>query len=155
MSAKFWVAPDDSVLDFEPSGSGWKPCSAAEAKRATERRARRVLGELLKPGDTVYPVCTYRASSGMSHRFRVFLPTRTPEGRLAIRDVTGWVADACGFRINASQEIVMGGCGYSKSFQIVYGLGCALWPNGTPEPHGTRNGKLDTAGGYALVDGRL
>jgi hypothetical protein len=35
-------------------------------------------------------------------------------------------------------------------FAAVYNLGYALWPNGTPEPHGTRNGVPDRDGGYAL-----
>lgn len=35
-------------------------------------------------------------------------------------------------------------------FHVVYALGSALWPDGTPAPHGTRNGEPDTAGGYAL-----
>jgi hypothetical protein len=158
MSKKFWIAPDDSVIDFEPHGSNhdWKPCSAAEARRARMRYARRKLAALLKPDDTVYPLCT--SSSGMSHRFRVFLSVTTPAGRPAIGEVTDWVAHACGFSLRRTGgicEIVMGGCGYSKSFQIVYDLGCALWPEGTPEPHGMRNGEPDSSGGYALTDGRL
>jgi len=35
-------------------------------------------------------------------------------------------------------------------FQIVYQLGQRMWPDGTPKPHGRRNGQPDSAGGYAL-----
>jgi len=35
-------------------------------------------------------------------------------------------------------------------FHVVYNLGRTLWPEGTPEPHGTRNGEPDRDGGYAL-----
>jgi hypothetical protein len=46
--------------------------------------------------------------------------------------------------------ITIGGCGMDMGFELVYQLGYALWPNGTPAPHGTRNGEPDTNGGYAL-----
>ena len=42
------------------------------------------------------------------------------------------------------------GCGMDMGFHVVYNLGYALWPDGTPEPHGTRNGAPDSDGGYAL-----
>ena len=42
------------------------------------------------------------------------------------------------------------GGGRDMGFSVVYGLGCALWPNGTDKPHGTRNGVPDSAGGYAI-----
>ena len=38
-------------------------------------------------------------------------------------------------------------------FQAVYCLGLSLWPDGTPEPHSTRNGEPDTNGGYARSSG--
>ena len=42
------------------------------------------------------------------------------------------------------------GGGMDMGFKAVYSLGRSLWPNGTPEPHGTRNGEPDSCGGYAL-----
>jgi hypothetical protein len=33
---------------------------------------------------------------------------------------------------------------------VTRNLGATLWPDGTPEPHGTHNGQPDRAGGYAL-----
>ena len=46
--------------------------------------------------------------------------------------------------------LVVGGCGMDMGLHVIYTLGAALWPKGTPEPHGTRNGVLDSDGGYAL-----
>lgn len=96
----------------------------------------------------------YKKSS-MGHYYHVFVPeifqAQTAHGDCAarIRDITGQVADLVGFRTKDG-EIVMSGWGYSKSFQIGYSLGLALWPNGTTEPHGMRNGEPDTCGGYAI-----
>lgn len=42
------------------------------------------------------------------------------------------------------------GCGMDMGFQLVYSLGRTLWPLGTHEPHGKRNGQPDREGGYAL-----
>ena len=46
--------------------------------------------------------------------------------------------------------LVIGGCGMDMGFHVVYNLGRAMWPDGTPDPHGTRNGEPDRDGGYAL-----
>lgn len=46
-------------------------------------------------------------------------------------------------------------CGSSRKFELVEALGARLWPNGTPEPHGIRNGEPDCAGGFALKMERL
>lgn len=110
------------------------------------RRAK--LLELVPVKATLTVVCTHRSSSGMSARFRVFVPI-VRDGKPIIVEITGRVAELCGMQ-ERNGEIVMGGGGYSKSFQIGYNLGRALWPNGTPEPHGTRNGEPDSDGGYAI-----
>lgn len=55
-----------------------------------------------------------------------------------------------GIRLSKDGALMLGGCGYSKPSHIGYSLGRALWPDGTPEPHGTRNGEPDSDGGYAL-----
>jgi hypothetical protein len=46
--------------------------------------------------------------------------------------------------------VVINGCGTDMGFEMVHLLGQALWPDGTPEPHGMRNGEPDSSGGYAL-----
>lgn len=104
---------------------------------------------LIKPKDTVYTVCV-QSNASTSH-YKVLITATSDEGRNYIRDITRDVADLVGHKISdKSGGIVMGGYGYSKSFQIVYGLGLTLWPNGTDEPHGVRNGEPDSNGGYAL-----
>lgn len=50
----------------------------------------------------------------------------------------------------AHDAIKIGGCGMDMGFALVYELGMKLWPDGTPEPHGQRNGEPDSNGGYAL-----
>jgi hypothetical protein len=45
--------------------------------------------------------------------------------------------------------------GMDRKFELVGALGAALWPNGTPEPHGMRNGKPDSEGEFALKMERL
>ncbi len=151
----YFISPDGSAIDFTPSGDlgSWTPCTRKEHDAALEASAIKRIRAMVRPGDSVYSVCTHQSSSGMSHRFRVFLPVRAGR-RLVIQDVTRAVARATGLRLSGG-EIQMGGCGYSKSFEIAYSLGWALWPKGTRKPHGTRNGEPDRAGGYALHDGRL
>lgn len=112
------------------------------------RRAK--LEKIVPVKSTLRVVCTHRSSSGMSARFRVFAPIILDNGRPHIVEITRSVAEVAGFTLGKNGEIVMGGCGYSKPFQIGYSLGCALWPNGTPEPHGMRNGVPDSSGGYAI-----
>lgn len=150
----YFIADDGSAIDFAPSSDrGWRACTRKEYDAARKAAAIKRLAKMLKPGDSVYSVCTHRSSSGMSHRFRVFLPARANR-RLVIQDVTHTVALATGHR-ERDGEIDMGGAGYSKSFEIAYSLGWALWPKGTRKPHGMRNGEPDRSGGYALKDGRL
>jgi len=54
-------------------------------------------------------------------------------------------------RFDDKQNAVkISGCGMDMGSAVVYDLGYRLWPNGTPTPHGTRNGTPDSSGGYAL-----
>jgi hypothetical protein len=147
---RYWKAPDDSVIDFEPSGSGWAPCTAKEAKAAKQRYAVNKLRQWIAPGQGVYTVLTHVAASGMSRRLKVLIAVNTDRGP-AIHNVTRYVAEACGYSLNDREgSIVIGGCGFDAGFQVVYSLGHALWPEGTSEPHGMRNGQPDSDGGYAL-----
>jgi hypothetical protein len=127
--------------DYTPSNA--MKVSKAVFQRGRQAYAVRKLLEILKPGDTVYT-----AANGKAHD--VLVARVSDEGRPYIHRITHLVADAAGFRRNKDGAIVQGGSGYSRSFQICYSLGFTLWPNGTPEPHGMRNGEPDTAGGYAL-----
>lgn len=121
-----------------------------EAEEALATYHRKELLELIKPGDTLTAVCTSYSRQSGSAKYKVFVPAFDRDGRIYIRNITRMASNLVGFKLSKDDEIVMGGWGFSKSFQIGYSLGCALWPNGTPEPHGTRNGKPDSDGGYAL-----
>lgn len=126
------------------------PLYGKEGETALKEYRRAELLKLIKPGDTLTAVCTHRNRTGSAARFKVFIPAVSPEGRTYIRDITRMVAMFAGFKLTLDDEISMGGYGFSKSFQIGYSLGCSLWPNGTPEPHGRRNGEPDRDGGYAI-----
>ncbi len=148
---RYWKTDDDSVLDFEPSGPGWIPCSAREGKEARQRYAVTKLRQWIRPGQGVYTVLTHCASNGMSRRLKVIIAV---DG--SPFNITRYVAQACGHRMNDNEgSIVMGGCGMDMGFAVVYSLGHALWPKGTRKPHGVRNGVPDRDGGYALKHGWL
>lgn len=105
-----------------------------------------LLRKTLAPGETVYTVMRHVSRSGMSRDIDVYKLTN--DGPLWL---TYHVAKVLGYRIAAHDRgLKIGGCGMDMGFAIVYELGHALWPNGTEEPHGTRNGEPDRDGGYAL-----
>lgn len=98
------------------------------------------------PGDTVYTVLRHVSPSGMTRWLDLYV----------IRDgeplrMTWSVANALGWTYDRKREALkVGGCGMDMGFHAVYTLGSVLWREGTPEPHGRRNGQPDSAGGYAL-----
>ena len=104
------------------------------------------LRELLKPGDVIYTTLNHVSRSGM---MRV-IDLRVMRNNEPLR-ISWSVAQAIGYTYNTKYEGVrIDGCGTDMGFSLVYTLGSVLWPDGTPEPHGTRNGEPDTCGGYAL-----
>ena len=113
------------------------------------------LHTVLRPGQEVHTVCVSSSKGAGSSHYKVLIidtvELHTGEVRPRVRDITFWVASACGFRMSdKTGGLLSGGWGLSRSFQVVYSLGRTLWPKGTPEPHGTRNGEPDRDGGYAL-----
>lgn len=116
------------------------------ATKAEQRESLEVLRTLLKPGTLVYTTLRHVSASGMTRWLDVFVA----DGN-TIRDITGHVCDAADFKYcTRRHSLKIGGCGMDMGFQVVYCLGLSLWPDGTPEPHSTRNGEPDTCGGYAL-----
>jgi hypothetical protein len=89
-------------------------------------------------------VLRHTSTSGMQRRISLCIIVGDE-----LRNIDNLAADAMG-RTNTGDGIKAQGCGMDMGFELVYALGAALWPDGTPEPHGTRNGQPDTAGGYAL-----
>lgn len=102
--------------------------------------------EHFKPGQTVYTILRHVSASGMSRSISVI----TVDGG----DVRQWDWAVCrvlGENLDQRREgVKVSGCGMDMGFHLVYNLGRALWPDGTPQPHGTRNGQPDRDGGYAL-----
>lgn len=119
----------------------------ARKTTSTERdEAFASLRKLLKPGDTVYTRLEHVSRSGMMRVIDAFV-IRDNEPRR----ITWSVCQATGTTYNEKHEGArMDGCGMDMGFALVYSLGRALWPEGTPDPHGTRNGEPDRDGGHAL-----
>jgi hypothetical protein len=116
-----------------------------------QTQARTYLLEILQPGATVYTVCTHVASSGMSRVLELLVALPDSDGKPYIRRISWLACKAAGFSWSKAHEgLQIRGCGMDMGFHAVYSLGRALWPDGTPEPHGQRNGQPDTDGGYAL-----
>jgi hypothetical protein len=119
--------------------------TATAGKIAHREQARAKLLEWLKPGQTVYTILRHCSASGMSSRISLIIKTDDD-----LQDITGWVADLLDSKGNIDKGITVGGCGMDMGFHLVYNLDAALWPKGTPKPHGKRNGQPDSDGGYAL-----
>jgi hypothetical protein len=126
-------------------GHEWQLLSDRMGKEAYRDSMRADLRDRLKPGDTVYTILRHVSSSGMSRRISL---AYVADGRIC--DITYSAAIALGSRVSDKGGILVGGCGMDMGFHLVYSLGAALWPDGTPEPHGNRNGEPDSTGGYAL-----
>lgn len=117
----------------------------------TRENATAELLKLLNPGDTVYTILRHVSSSGMLRRISCVIPVIDDNGRTVIRSLDHLVSAATHYRLDKRDEgLRIGGAGMDMGFAIVYDLGKSLWPNGTPQPHGHRNGEPDSAGGYAL-----
>ena len=117
----------------------------ANGKALLSADATQTLRELLQPGQTIF--CTLRSvsSSGMSRRIS-FHSIVGDE----LRSLDYLMSHALRYKQSSSGGLVVSGCGMDMAFSVVYNLGAVLWPNGTPKPHGRRNGADDDAGGYAL-----
>ena len=132
-------------------GEGLVKLTKAEHEKAMRQNACSELRELLKPGSIVYTTVRHVSASGMSRRITCAIGSANDGGKgFGVRNIDWLVARATGNKVHVNGGIVMGGCGMDMGFALVYSLGSALWPEGTPEPHGMRNGQPDTAGGYAL-----
>jgi len=103
------------------------------------------LRDLLKPGDTVYTILRHVSRSGMMRHVSLIIGSGAD-----VQDITWLAARAMDEKRADNGGIKIGGCGMGMGFSLVYNLGYTLWPNGTDKPHGTRNGQLDSNGGYAL-----
>lgn len=101
---------------------------------------------LLKPGSTIWSLNRHSSASGMTHWFDFY----TIQGNQLVR-LTYLICVACGYKhCDKHGALKTTGGGMDMAFHTIYNLGQTMWPDGTPEPHGTRNGDPDTVGGYAF-----
>jgi hypothetical protein len=115
-----------------------------EGKRLLTEQVKNELRKRIKPGHTVYTQVKTVSRSGMSRVISCYI---IEAGR--IKCIDGAVSDATGTPWTRG-GLKVSGCGMDMGFHLVYNLGACLWPDGTPEPHGSRNGTPDSSGGYAL-----
>ena len=109
--------------------------------------ARGHILDRVKPTDTVYTILRHVSTSGMSRSISLIVM----DGKQPY-DISYLAAKVLGDKIDQKHGgIKVGGCGMDMGFDLVYRLGATLWPNGTALPHGNRNGKPDSDGGYALA----
>jgi hypothetical protein len=122
-----------------------------KAQLQDREEARESLRQLLEPGATVYTSCNHVARSGMMRIIALYVTQADDDGKPYIRDISWLACQAMGDSWDDRRHgIRVGGCGMDMGFATVYNLGAVLWPAGTPEPHGIRNGEPDSSGGYAL-----
>ncbi len=119
--------------------------SKAEYMEKKYQQDREEMLQSIKPNDTIYTQVLSVSASGMSRTIKFYIVDNN-----RIRDISGYVASLTGNKWAKNGGVTFNGCGMDMAWNGVYLLGLALWPNGTPEPHGTRNGEPDTNGGYAL-----
>lgn len=124
------------------------------------------LRKVIKPGDRITMVMDEYSNRGGWSSFVVMVPVRRKtDGKwtIEIEPICALVAKACGFTRTKNGSVKAYGWGTSRSYEIVYSLGRALFPNGfIPAKAGRvrgRNGtdaKLrDPDGGYALKENLL
>ena len=129
-----------------PEGYGkYEKLTIAAGKAAMKKQAIANLLEILKPGQTVF--CTLRNVSGSGMSRRISFHVIKGED---FKQIDYLIALACDYKQSDKDGLIVPGCGMDMGFSVVYNLGRAVWPAGTPEPHGRRNGAPDSAGGYAL-----
>ena len=88
------------------------------------------LRKFLKPGDNVSTTVLHVARSGMSRSIRCQAVRRDDDGNPYISDISYLVARAIGARLDDRGGVVIGGCGFDATFEVVYSLGRTLFPNG-------------------------
>jgi hypothetical protein len=123
-----------------------KQLTQSEGKARYRQQIKDNLMDRLKPVQTVYTLVRSVSSSGMSRKISAFI---VEDGQIV--DISGYAAIVLDrSRDDRTGGIVCNGAGMDMGFELVYSLGFHLWQQGTPEPHGVRNGVPDSAGGYAL-----
>ena len=128
---------------------GAKRLTARAGRAALRAQSLAALHDILQPGDTVYSVLRHVSRSGMRRHIDFYAVKNGSHIWLSghIANVLDSVKRGTDPR---SEGLTVDGCGQDMGFAVVYSLGHAMWPKGTPSPHGSRNGEPDSDGGYAL-----
>jgi hypothetical protein len=133
------------------SQSGSRKGNKMRVSKQDKLEAFNTLHSMLKPGDTVYTICDHVSRSGMSRDIRLVVLKCEPTGESYTLHPNYSASKLLEIpQAKKGDGLKMGGCGMDMGFQLVYLLGKAMWPDGTPQPHGKRNGVPDSDGGYAL-----
>ena len=125
--------------------SGYKKLTTKEGAALYKQQAKESLLRTIKPDDTIHTVLRSASRSGLKRSISLFI---VKDNKLLCLDHDASVI--LERSRDKDQGIIVNGCGMDMGFDLVYNLGCALWPAGTPNPHGTRNYEPDSSGGYAL-----
>ena len=108
--------------------------TTTDKQSKAERREQAIgtLRSVLKQGDTVYTILRHVARSGMQRRLDVYALDTDADGKPWMRYLSGAVSDATGLRFSAkggAREdcgLVLNGCGYSQSDEIIDAIEHAL-----------------------------
>lgn len=118
------------------------------AGKLTERdHALAKLHEILTPGSQVFTIIRHVARSGMSRVISAYA-VDPADGDLVSLD--WYIARITNWKQRPHGGLAVSGAGMDMAYHVVYTVGQLMWPNGTPKPHGRRNGESDSSGGYAL-----
>lgn len=104
--------------------------TAKSEKQAERDTAISNLRKFLKPGDNVTTTVLHVSRSGMSRSIRCQAVRSDDGGAHYISDISYLVARAIGARLDDRGGVVVGGCGFDASFEVIYSLGRVLFPNG-------------------------
>jgi hypothetical protein len=120
----YWKTDSGEVYDLAhtPHGAEWTKLTNASGKRERAGYCTAELRKLIPQGSVVYTVLRSVARSGMSRTISVVVMS---DG--VPRDVTYLVADACGYRRNNRDHLVIGGCGMDMGFAVAYDLASKLY----------------------------
>lgn len=133
MATIYMQYPDGQVIATNnPSTFSGAVVLKRGGKAAHQAWAARQLREILPPGSTVYTCLRHRSASGMSRRISVHAVQVSDDPRRIqpayMRDITGLVAVAGGFRLSKDGDsLQVGGCGMDMGFHVVYALSSALY----------------------------
>ena len=149
MAKIYYVQSNDGMI-LETSNPDWyegyKKLTQKEGVALHKQQAKNDLLSILSPGDEVFTILRNVSASGMQRC--ISLITIKNNQPVCLDYNAGVLLDRK--RSDKHAGLIARGCGMDMGFDLVYNLGCALWPAGTPEAHGSRNGEPDSDGGYAL-----